>query len=302
MTENSPTPNLTQRWFLAIRPKTLPAAVAPVLLGWSIAAQTGVFRIGAALAALAVAVLIQIATNLVNDVVDFGRGADTEQRSGPIRVTETGLLTQKQVWAGVWVTFGLAALCGIYLTWLEGWVVLVLGAASIIAGIAYTAGPFPLAYNGLGDLFVMLFFGYVCVVGTVLVVSGSVPPTAWYGATAAGALTVNILVINNIRDIDSDRQAGRKNLPIVFGRKAAEWEYGLMLALAYATPLALWVTGMAGPWTMLSWVSLPQAVKLWGVLRNGESGAALNPLLGKTAQVLLRYCVLLGAGILLSTM
>jgi 1,4-dihydroxy-2-naphthoate octaprenyltransferase len=290
--------SIPQRWILAIRPKTLPAAAAPVILGWSIAFTTGSFCIGPALAALVSAVMIQIATNLVNDVVDFTKGADTEERTGPTRVTQTGLLNPRQVWGGVWVTFGIAALAGAYLAWLWGWVVIVVGALSILAGIAYTAGPYPLAYIGLGDLFVMVFFGFVAVCGTVFVTSGSLPALAWFGATAAGALTVNILVVNNIRDIDTDRAAGRKNIAIVFGRQIAAWEYAVMLVVAYAVPPVLVCKGIVAPWVLIALLSLPQGIKLWSVLHGDQAGLALNPVLGKTAQLLLIYCLLFAAGLL----
>ncbi len=299
MTDNPETLSRFQRWVLAARPKTLTAAVAPVLLGWSIAFTTGRFHPGAGLAALFISVCIQIGTNLVNDVVDFYKGADTVERAGPTRVTETGLLTPRQVWRGVVFTFGAAALVGLYLFWVAGWPVLVVGAASIFAGIAYTAGPFPLAYNGLGDLFVLLFFGYVAVGGTVFVTSGALPPLVWYGGTAAGALTVNILVVNNIRDIESDRKAGRKNLPVVFGRRAAVWQYAILLVTAYLVPPLTTLLQIASPWVLLSYLTIPQAVNLLQVLRSGQSGASLNPTLGHTAQLLLRYCFLFSLGLLL---
>ncbi len=288
-----------QKWMLAIRPKTLTAAVGPVILGWGIAATTGRFHWGAALAALFASVMIQIGANLINDVIDFSRGADTADRTGPTRVTQTGLFTPRQVWAGVAVSYALAALAGGYLAWLAGWPVLALGAAALLAGAAYTAGPLPLAYIGLGDLFVMLFFGFAAVCGTVFVTSGSLPLLAWLGALAAGALTVNILVVNNIRDIDTDRLAGRRNIPVVFGRKTAEWEYALMLVLAYALPPVLVCKNMASFWALLAFLSFPQAIKLWSALRTGKTGAALNPILGQTAQLLLSYCLLLALGLVL---
>jgi 1,4-dihydroxy-2-naphthoate octaprenyltransferase len=290
--------SISQRWILAIRPRTLPAAAAPVILGWSIAFTTGSFRLGSAIAALVCAVMIQIATNLVNDVVDFDKGADTEERTGPTRVTQTGLLTPRQVWGGVWVTFGIAALAGAYLALIWGWAVILIGALSILAGIAYTAGPFPLAYIGLGDLFVMVFFGFVAVCGTVFVTSGSLPVLAWFGAAAAGALTVNILVVNNIRDIDTDRAAGRKNIAILFGRQVAAWEYAVMVVIAYAVPPVLVCKEIATPWVLIALLSLPQGIKLWSVLRGDQAGLELNPILGKTAQLLLIYSLLFAAGLL----
>lgn len=291
--------SLAQRWGLAIRPKTLTAAVAPVIVGWGVAYTTGYFHWGAALAAMFVSIMIQIGTNLVNDVVDFSKGADTEARTGPLRVTQTGLLTPRQVWSGVIVTFGLAVLAGFYLAWIAGWPVLILGALCLLSGIGYTAGPFPLAYHGLGDLFVLLFFGFAAVVGTVFVVGAEIPLLAWFAAMAAGVLTVNILVVNNIRDIETDRAAGRKNIPVVFGRKAAEWEFALMLVIAYAIPPILTCKQVSSPWVLLSLLTLPQGIRIWGRLRSGQSGQALNPLLGQTAQLLLRFCVLFTIGLLI---
>jgi 1,4-dihydroxy-2-naphthoate octaprenyltransferase len=300
MMEKSDTISFTGKWLLAIRPKTLTAAVGPVVLGWGMAATTGTFRWGAGLAALFGSVMIQIGTNLVNDVVDFSRGADTEERAGPTRVTQTGLLTSGQVWSGVLVTFGSAALAGLYLALTAGWPVAVLGLAAVLAGIAYTAGPFPLAYIGLGDLFVFIFFGFGAVCGTVFVTSGTLPESAWWGGAAAGALIVNILVVNNIRDIDTDKTAGRRNIPVVFGRGAAEWEFALMLVLAFAVPPILICKGFASPWVMLSYLSLPRGVRLWSTLRSGLKGPPLNPILGQAAQMVLLYCALFAAGLLLN--
>lgn len=289
--------SLYQRWMLAIRPKTLTAAVAPVVLGWGVAATTGKFLWGPALAALLTSIMIQIGTNLVNDVVDFSKGADTDARTGPVRVTQTGLLTPRQVWAGVFLSFGLAVVAGLYLAWIAGWPVLVIGALSLLSGIAYTAGPYPLAYHGLGDIFVFLFFGFAAVGGTIYVVSAQVPPQTWFTATAAGVLTVNILVVNNIRDIETDREAGRKNLPVILGRKAAEWEFALMLVTAYAVPLILVCKQLSSPWVLLPSLTFPKALNLWSILRSGRSGQELNPILGKTAQLLLWYCILFALGL-----
>lgn len=296
---NSSAISLVQRWWLAIRPKTLPAAIAPVLLGASIALRHGSFKLLPALAAMLIAVLIQIATNLVNDVVDFSRGADNAARTGPARATQTGMLSPRQVWGGAIVTFGLAALIGVYLVLIAGWPALALGAAALIAGAAYTAGPFPLAYHGLGGLFVLLFFGYGAVAGTVYVTAGFLPAETWYAATAAGALTVNILVINNVRDIETDRAAGRMNIPVTLGRAAGEWQYAIMAAIAYAVPILLLWLGLASPWALLSFLSLPFASGVWQKMRSGLEGQQLNPMLGKTAQVLLLYCILLSIGLLI---
>jgi 1,4-dihydroxy-2-naphthoate octaprenyltransferase len=298
-TQNFENFSALQRWWLAIRPKTLPAAAAPVILGWGIASTSEQFNWGMAIAAMISALMIQIGTNLVNDVIDFAKGADTDGRTGPMRVTQTGLFNPKQVWSGVWVTFGIASLAGIYLILNAGWVVALIGLASILAGIGYTAGPYPLAYIGLGDLFVMIFFGFAAVCGTVFVTSGELPVLAWYGAASAGALTVNILVVNNIRDIDTDRLAGRKNIAIVFGRTTAAWEYAFMLVIAYAVPVVIVCKTLVSPWVLLTFLTFPMALKLWGIIRSGLSGQALNPVLGNTASLLLFYCLVFTAGLVL---
>jgi 1,4-dihydroxy-2-naphthoate octaprenyltransferase len=298
MADQQTSPTFIQRWWLAIRPKTLPAAIAPVILGWAIAFQSGFFRIPAALSALLIALLIQIGTNLVNDVVDFSKGADTEKRTGPTRVTQSGILSPHQVWAGVFVTFGLAALLGLYLVLIAGWPALVLGLGSLLAGLAYTAGPYPLAYNGLGGLFVLIFFGFAAVGGTVLVTANALPAATWYGALAAGVLTVNILVVNNIRDVETDKAAGRTNLAVRFGRKAGEWQYFLNLVAAYAVPFLLLCAELASYWVMLPLITLPRGLEIWTILRSGQSGRALNPQLGRTAQLLLAYCLLLSIGLI----
>ncbi len=288
------------KWMLGIRPKTLPAAASPVVMAWGVAAATvDSFHWGAALAALFGALMIQVGTNFINDVMDFAKGADTTERLGPIRVTQTGLLTPKQVWFGVAISFGLATIAGGYLYYVAGWPVLLIGIASFIAGLAYTAGPYPLAYIGLADLFVMIFFGFVAVGGTVYVIIGEVPLSAWWVGVAAGALTVNILVVNNIRDIETDRQANRRNIPVVFGRKAAEAEYGLMVLVAYLVPLILIYKNEYYYWLMLVFFTMPQALKLYMVLRSGLEGKGLNKILGQTAQLLFRYGVLFAVGLIL---
>ncbi len=299
MTEQHTPPSFLHRWWLAIRPKTLPAAIAPVILGWGIAFNSGTFRIPAALAALLIALLIQIGTNLVNDVVDFSKGTDTDARTGPTRVTQSGMLTPRQVWGGVIVAFGLSALLGFYLVLIAGWPALVIGVASLLAGMAYTAGPYPLAYHGLGGLFVLIFFGFAAVGGTVLVTAGELPAATWYAALAAGVLTVNILVVNNIRDIETDKAAGRTNLAVRFGRQAAEWQYALNLVLGFAVPFLLICGQIASFWALLPLISLPKGVEIWRTLRSGLSGQALNPQLGNTAQVLLIYSLLLAVGLAL---
>lgn len=273
--------------------------MAPVLVGAALAFADGFFRPLAALAALLGALFIQIGTNLVNDVADFTRGTDNETRLGPTRVTQAGLLTPRAVWSGAILAFLLAALAGVYLIFVGGWPLLVIGLLSILAGFAYTAGPFPLAYNGLGDLFVFIFFGLVAVGGTTYAASGSLPPTVWPAGAAVGALIVNILVVNNIRDLETDRAGGRTNIAVRFGRRVAEAEYAFMLALAFAAPMLLVTQRQASPWALLVFLALPQALGLLRTLRDGLAGPPLNAVLGQTAQLALRYSVLLAVGLIL---
>ncbi len=283
---------------MAIRPKTLAASVTPVIAGSAVAAAGGGFRPGAALAALFGAVMIQVGTNLANDVFDYEKGADTPERIGPLRVTQAGLLTPGQVRAGMAVAFGLAALAGVYLTAVAGWPVILMGLASIAAGVGYTAGPFPLAYKGLGDLFVMVFFGFVAVCGTVYVASGAVRPAAWAAALGVGSLITAILVVNNVRDVETDRRAGKRTLPVIFGRAAGVAEFVLLLILAYAAPAGMVLAGLVSPWALLAWLTLPLGVGLARTLRATTDGPALNRALAGTIRLTFLYGLFFALGML----
>jgi 1,4-dihydroxy-2-naphthoate octaprenyltransferase len=285
-------------WWLAGRPKTLPAAAAPVVLGSAAAASLGGFRAGPAAAALCGALLIQVGTNLANDVYDFERGTDTAERLGPTRVTEAGLLAPRQVRAGMAVAFGLAALAGIYLAWVAGWPVIAIGLTSIAAGLAYSSGPFPLAHHGLGEPFVMIFFGFVAVGGTAFVQLGTVPAAAWWCGLGAGALSTAILVVNNVRDAETDRRAGRSTLPARFGRRAGVAEYGVFLALAYLAPAGLVLAAGAPRGCWLSYLTLPLALALLRRVATRTDGPALNGALAGTGGLLVLYAGLLSIGLL----
>ena len=215
----------TQRWLIASRPKTLPAATVPVIVGTAAAFKDNVFQFGPALAALLGALLIQIGANFANDVFDYKKGADTAERLGPTRVTQAGMLSPGQVYAGMVVVFGLATLIGVYLVLVAGWAVILIGVFSILAALAYTGGPFPLGYNGLGDIFVFIFFGLVAVCGTYFVQAGTLGALAWWGALPVGFLATAILVVNNLRDVKTDRIAGKKTLAVRFGESGARAEY-----------------------------------------------------------------------------
>lgn len=290
--------NVVRAWIMASRPRTLTAAIVPVVVGTAVAVRDKVFNPEVALAALFSAVMIQIGTNLANDLFDFKKGADTHTRLGPTRVTSAGLLTPGEVGIGMWVVFGLAAASGLYVIVAGGWPILVIGVASILAGIAYTAGPFPLGYNGLGDLAVFIFFGLVAVMGTYYAQARALTLDACLAAVPVGVLTTAILVVNNVRDADTDREAGKRTVAVLLGRGAARAEYTVLLALAYAVPLALWLLRGASAWALLPLLTLPVAVPLARVVITTE-GPALNRALVGTAQLLALYGVLFALGIVL---
>ena len=282
---------------LAARPKTLPAAIAPVAVGSACAASAGAFRAGPALAALLGAVLIQIGTNLANDLYDFKKGVDTAQRLGPTRVTQAGLLTTGQVQTGMMVAFALATTVGLYLVAVAGWPVVVIGLLSIASGVAYTAGPRPLGYVGLGDAFVFLFFGFVAVCGTAFVQALSIPPLAWLAAVPVGALASAILVVNNLRDREQDSRAGKRTLAVRFGARVARWEYAGLVALAFLATAAI-AFAIGSAWALLPLATAPPSVSLLRAVATRD-GAALNPYLGGTAMLGLAHGGLLAAGIVL---
>src|SRR5579872_6854630 len=242
-------PNAVRIWVMAARPKTLPLGVAPVLVGTALAGYLHVFHPLRFVAALLGAMFIQIGANLSNDYSDAHRGADTEDRLGPVRVTAGGLVPPRQVLIATYVSFGLAVLFGIYLIAVAGWELLLVGAASILAGVAYTGGPRPYGYEGLGELFVFLFFGIVAVVGSYFVQVQSLPWQAFVCAVPVGLLASAILVVNNVRDLETDRRAGKRTLAVRLGRERTRTLYAAMLALAFLTaPLPWLVDGSMNAW------------------------------------------------------
>lgn len=293
--------NRLKIWLLAIRPKTLPAASAPVIVGSAVALMENRFLFLPALAALLGALLLQIGANLANDVFDFHRGADNESRLGPTRVTQAGLLTSSQVLRGMWVVFGLAICIGTYLFLIAGWPVLIIGIFSILAALAYTGGPFPLGYYGLGDMAVFIFFGPVAVCGTYYVQAGAVSAAAVWVSIPMGLLTVAILVVNNLRDIETDRLVGKRTLAVRLGVDGARWEYTLCLVGAYLIPLIMGFVGVSSFWTLLSWLSVPVVIRLMRMIFNVE-GRSLNKALEGTGQLELLYGILFGLGLNASNM
>jgi len=270
--------------------------VVPVAVGTACAYALSRAAWDAALAALGGALLIQIGTNLANDVFDHEKGADTAERLGPTRAVQAGLLLPSQVRVGMAVVFLLATLCGVYLWSLVGWPIFAVGVVCILAGIGYTGGPFPLAYNGLGDVFVMVFFGFVAVCGTTYVQVGSVSLLSAVAAVPVGALATAMLVVNNLRDVDTDRLAGKRTLVVRFGRGQALLEYPLMLVLAYAATVAIALLPEGGPAALLPLLTLPLAWRLHGQLRS-LTGAPLNGTLAGTAKLLLCFGFLLAVGL-----
>ena len=300
----SPPAGSLRAWILACRPATLWAAVAPVAVGAAVAYAIDGFRVGPAAAALLGAILIQVGTNFANDVFDFEKGADTEARLGPTRAVQAGLLTPRQMRGGMAVAFTLAFGCGLYLIdalgglgeWPAGWPILLIGVAGIAAGIAYTGGPFPLGYHGLGDLFVILFFGFAAVCGTVYALAGQVPETAWWAAIPMAGLSTAILAVNNLRDRETDARAGKRTLAVRLGATGARWEYTWLLLVSYLTPLLLLGRGLALWPALAPLVTLPLAGELLRRVWRQE-GRDLNPCLGGTARLLLLYSVLFAAGL-----
>ncbi|HEY5658001.1 MAG TPA: 1,4-dihydroxy-2-naphthoate polyprenyltransferase, partial [Myxococcota bacterium] len=255
-------PSSARAWWSAARPRTLGVSVAPVLVGTAVAHAHGAARALPALAALLGALLIQIGTNLANDLFDAQKGADTDDRIGPPRAVQMGWLTPTQMRNGAALAFAAAAAVGIYLISVGGWPIALVGALSIAAGIAYTGGPWPLAYHGLGDAAVFLFFGVVAVCGTCWVQMLALPGDAIAASLALGALATAVLVVNNLRDVDTDRRAGKRTLAVRWGRRGARAEYAALLLLAYAVPLALWIGGSARAGVLLPLATLPLAARL----------------------------------------
>ncbi|MFH1277079.1 MAG: 1,4-dihydroxy-2-naphthoate polyprenyltransferase [Candidatus Eisenbacteria bacterium] len=290
-------PGSARAWILASRPATLAAAVTPVLVGAACAVHVRSFRAGPAIAALAGATLLQIGSNFANDLFDFRKGADRPDRLGPTRATQSGLITPGAMGAGMAVVFGLALVVGAYLAAVAGWPVVVAGILAIASAILYTGGPYPLGYHGLGDLFVYVFFGFVAVCGTVYVQALSIPPLAWGAAIPVGALATAILVVNNVRDADTDRRAGKGTIPARFGRGAGRAEYAALLVIAFAAPVLLVAAGVAPAPALVSLFALPLAVKVGRVLLTRTGGPELNRALEGTAKLLLLHGALLAAGI-----
>ena len=300
----------TQAWVLATRPRTLSAAAAPVVAATGFAAADGVFAQLPALAALTGALLIQVATNLANDYYDFVKGSDTGERLGPVRVTQAGILSPEAVFRGMVLTLILATLVGAYLAWVAGWPVIVIGLVSMLMGVWYTGGPYPLSYNGLGDVFVFVFFGLVATATTYYVQAEVWSPGAILAGVGLGAFSTAMLVVNNLRDRETDGAAGKRTLAVRFGDRFTVVQYFACLTGAAAVPVLGFALMGWSPWTHLSLLGLaacvPAVSRILAVLASGGGGApgsvdrrTLNPALAMTARGLALYGAGLGVGALL---
>jgi len=285
---------------MAARPRTLPAAIAPVVVGTAAAvAQVNTLRVGALVAALIGSVFIQIGTNLANDYSDAKRGADAVDRLGPVRVTAAGLVAPRRVLAATWIAFGVAVAAGIYLAILAGPIILAVGAASIVAGVLYTGGPRPYGYEGLGEVFVFVFFGLVAVNGSYFVQLERLDALPAGLSVLVGFLISAILIVNNVRDIETDRRAGKLTLAVRVGRARSRIVYEALIAGAFALlPVALWI-GDGSAWGLLAFASLPLAYGPVQALRHREDGASLNVALAATGRLVGAYAILLSAGLLI---
>ena len=298
-------------WLIAARPQTLPAGASPVVLGIGLAVADGRFAAVPALAAMVGALLIQVGTNFANDYFDAVNGADTDEREGFTRVTAGGLIEPRRVKLAMAGTYALAILVGLYLVAVGGIPILVVGLSSILAGLLYTGGPYPYGYYGLGDLFVFVYFGVVAVAGTYYVQAaatlggdfpvglpaGTVTPEALLVGAGAGALSTAILVVNNVRDMETDAAAGKRTLAVVLGYRYSRVEFLALLAVGYAVPPVLWLGYDYPVAVVLSWLTLPLAGLIARTVLTRTDGEALNPALERTGQLLALYAVLLAVGL-----
>jgi len=285
-------------WVMAARPRTLPAAIAPVLVGTAAAVEvSGDIRVGAFIAALVGSIFIQIGTNLANDYSDARRGADTADRLGPVRVTSSGLVAPRRVLVATWVAFAVAVAAGIYLATVAGVVILILGAASILAGVLYTGGPRPYGYEGLGELFVFLFFGLVAVNGSYYVQLERLDWLPFGLSLGVGFLATAILVVNNVRDLETDRRAGKMTLAVRLGRRRTRSLYALLIVAAFAAvPITLLAAD--GPaWGLLVLLAAPLVRRPLGAVMTRTDGPSLNGALAGTGALLAAFSALLAAGL-----
>ncbi len=297
-----PAPPKRRAWLLAVRPPTLPAAVSPVLAGTGIAAVDGDFEAGRFFLALIGAIFIQIVVNFANDLSDFRRGADTPDRLGPPRAVAQGWLSQREMTVGIALATAAALIVGIVLIIIVGWPILPIGALSLIAAVTYTGGPLPYGYRGLGDVICFLFFGFVAVMGAGYV---QIEELTWELAAASvpvGCLVTAILVVNNLRDIHTDRASHKRTLAVTIGERNTRIEYVVLTIGAFVGIAVFASVGLIPYYCYIAWIGLPPAMWLAREIVTGREGSALNPMLKRTAQLHLLVGALIGLGGVLATL
>jgi 1,4-dihydroxy-2-naphthoate octaprenyltransferase len=298
MTQENRNISKLQSWILASRPRTLPAAVVPVIVGSALAIYQGIFFPAYSIIALLCSILIQIGTNFTNDLYDHLKGSDTKERKGPLRVLASELISVNEMKGGIFIVFFAAFILGLYLVYSVGLIILWIGILSILAGLAYTAGPFPLAYNGLGDLFVFIFFGIVGTVGTYYLHVQQFTFLAFLISLPVGALITNILIVNNYRDIEEDKTAGKKTLAVILGKEFSRFEYVFFILLSFFVPFLLHFEYRFDLWIFLPYLTLPIAISLVKMLY-ALTGTQLNKTLELSAKFSALYGILLSIGIIL---
>lgn len=292
-------PSTLRIWYLAARPKTLPAAVAPIVVGTAVAVRESSLVWWVALLALVTALLLQIAANFANDAIDAKKGSDTADRTGPTRITAAGYVSYQQVMNATWITLALAMGTGIPLLIRGGWPFVALGIASLVCAVAYTGGPFPISYLGLGEIFVFLFFGLIAVTGTAYLQTGELTALSLLASIPPGAMIVGILIINNYRDREQDARVNKRTVAVRIGPKNTRIEYYLMLGLTLISPFVFWALGWLNAWALLTLLSLPMFRQLVHQVQTLQ-GPPLNQTLGLTGKTALVHSLLLGAALILS--
>ncbi|GAB4327694.1 MAG: 1,4-dihydroxy-2-naphthoate polyprenyltransferase [Candidatus Zixiibacteriota bacterium] len=297
MTETPNQPSRVWVWLQAARPKTLWAAVSSVLVGTSLAWRDGGFHLWAALGAVAGAVLLQIAANFANDLFDFERGADTHERLGPLRVTQAGFVTPGGMRRALFTVIGAAMMIGLLLIWRGGWPILAIGVLGIVAAILYTGGPYPYGYHGLGEVFVFIFFGLAAVIGTYYVQTLTITMTAVLLSIPMGLLAVAILVVNNLRDIDTDRRSGKRTLAVLLGREGTRIEYATVVIVSALVPVIILGVGLSSAGVLLASACLLPAWRLIRMVFTTTDGPTMNTILARTAQLQIVFGILLAIGL-----
>lgn len=287
-----------QSWLLASRPKTLLAAVVPVMVGSALAISVKKFYLPYSIVALLCSILIQIGTNFTNDLYDYLKGSDTIKRKGPRRVLATGLISVNEMRLAIILVFGLTFLLGLYLVYSSGLLILWVGILSIFAGIIYTAGPFPLAYNGLGDLFVFIFFGIIGTMATYYLHTQEISILAFIVSIPVGALITNILIVNNYRDIEEDREANKKTLAVILGKTFSRWQYIFLIMISYLTSFTMYLNFNYKLWIFLPMLTIPISVILIKMLYTLK-GQELNKTLELSAKFAGIYGLFLSIGLIL---